>query len=382
MWWGGSGREARLLAGSGAGRTGPVSGCRGGVWDNTPITETHKDRCLMQAMGKKSELAECLDKAGNTPVNRMRAVSIVPEDGFTVPVAARIMHVSDRTVQRWIRRHEDGGIEALRDAPGRGREPAVPFDEIRAVALTLEEESELVPRLMIEEVRRVAGYLYSACHMRRLHAMRMSPKRSVTIYGHAASSGEVKAWQERARSEIRRACRRGYRVVAQDESTFGKSGIDGRRLCSTKGEPVHVTRTGSKQNIVVYGAIVDDGKRLMRQNNLFNSESFVGYLKEVRRKWGKVLLLADNAPQHKARRVKECLEDHPEIRIMYLPVATPRLNVVEEWRHQAKYGLPVSRYYKRMEDLTRVISEYFRTCSLNLDLYNHLWHVVWGWHFL
>lgn len=61
--------------------------------------------------------------------------------------------------------------------------------------------------------------------------------------------------------EISRACRRGYRVVAQDEFTLGKCSIDGRRLWSTKGESVHVTRTGSRQNIMVYGAIADDGTR-------------------------------------------------------------------------------------------------------------------------
>ena len=60
----------------------------------------------------------------------------------------------------------------------------------------------------------------------------------------------------------------------------------------------------------------------MRQYGRFGGPTFVRYLKEVRRKWGRVLLVTDSASQHKHRKVRKCLEEHGVLEILYLPTAT------------------------------------------------------------
>ena len=59
----------------------------------------------------------------------------------------------------------------------------------------------------------------------------------------------------------------------------------------------------------MYGTLAEDGTRLMRQYGRFDGPTFVRHLKEVRRKWGKVLLVTDNASQHKHREMRQCLEE-------------------------------------------------------------------------
>ena len=126
----------------------------------------------------------------------------------------------------------------------------------------------------------------------------------------------------------------------------------------------------------MYGALAEDGTRLMRQYERFDGPTFVRYLKEARRKWGKVLLIMDNAGQHKTKAVRKYLEEHDGLEILYLPAATPKLSAVESVWKDAKYRLVTSEHYETLEDLTHAVSEYFRTCSIRLDIYKFLYRCV------
>ena len=137
-----------------------------------------------------------------------------------------------------------------------------------------------------------------------------------------------------------------------------------------------VSSHGRRDRTVVYGTLAEDGTRLTRQYGRFNNPTFVRYLKEARRKWGKVLLIMDNAGQHKTKAARKYLEEHDEVEILYLPTATPRLSAVESVWRDAKYRLVTSEHCETLEDLTHAVSEYFRTCSIRLDIYKFLYRCV------
>ena len=137
-----------------------------------------------------------------------------------------------------------------------------------------------------------------------------------------------------------------------------------------------VSRHGRRDKTIVYGTLAEDGTRLMRQYGRFDGPTFVRYLKEVRRKWGKALLVTDNASQHKHREVWQYLEEHDGLEILCLPTATPELSAVESVWKDARYRLVTSEHYETLENLTHAASEYFRTCSIRLDIYKFLYRRV------
>ena len=151
---------------------------------------------------------------------------------------------------------------------------------------------------------------------------------------------------------------------------------NGRKLWSRVGDPVTVSRHGRRDRTIVFGALAEDGTRLMRQYGRFDGPTFVRYLKEVRRKWGKALLIMDNAGQHKTKAVRKYLEEHDEVEILYLPIATPRLCAVESVWKYARYRLVTSEHHETLEDLTHAVSEYFGTCSIRLDIYRFLYRCM------
>ncbi len=298
--------------------------------------------------------------------------------GYATRDAAYFADVDRRTVQLWAARFDEDGMDGLRDAPGRGRPPRVKYERIKKLADRLSGKNMLTPRKLRNWIRGKLFARYSLCSVRRImRSLGFSSKRSTTEYASAAGGGdEVRQWQADAAGTISGAKQRGSTIVAQDESIFIRIGTNGRKPWSRVGDPVAVGRSGRRDKTIVYGALAGDGTRLMRQYEKFDGPTFVKYLKEVRRKWGKVLLITDNASQHKHGKVREYLEGHDEVRILYLPTATPKLSAVESVWRDAKYRLVTSEHYETLEDLTHAVSEYFRTCLIKLDIYRFLYRCI------
>ena len=213
----------------------------------------------------------------------------------------------------------------------------------------------LTPRKLRNWIRGKLYIQYSLCSVRRiLRFLGFSSKRSTTRYASAADADAIKRWQADA-DAIKRwqadaadmisgAKRRGFTIVVQDESIFLRTGTNGRKLWSRVGDPVAVTRYGRRDRTVVYGALAEDGTRLMRQYEKFDGPTFVRYLEEVRRKWGKAFLIMDNASQHKTKGVREYLEGYDGMEILYPPTATPELSMVEAIWKDTKYRLVTSEH--------------------------------------
>ena len=241
---------------------------------------------------KIRELTEAMHAERDIRIrNRMMAVRGILA-GYPTKDAAYFADVDRRTVQLWMARFDEGGIGGLRDAPGRGRPPRAGYGRIRKLADRLAGKNMLTPRKLRNWIRGKLNARYSLCSMRRiLRLLGFSSKRSATMYASAADSDAVRQWQAGAAGTISWAKRRGFAVVVQDESIFIRIGTNGRKLWSRVGEPVAVIRHGRRDRTVVYGALAEDGTRLMRQYERFDGPTFVRYLKEARRKWGKVLLI-------------------------------------------------------------------------------------------
>ena len=294
---------------------------------------------------KIRELTEAMHAERDIRIrNRMMAVLGVLK-GHSTRIASDFADVDQRTVQLWVARFDEGGISGLRDAPGRGRASRARYGRIRKLADRLAGENMLTPGKLRNWICWRLDARYSLCSVRRILCfLGFSSKRSATMYASAADADSVRQWQADATGTISGAKRRGFAVVVQDESIFIRIGTNGRKLWSRVGEPVAVIRHGRGDRTIVFGALAEGGTRLMRQYGKFDGPTFVRYLKKVRRKWGKVLLVTDNVSQHKHRDVLKYLEEHDGLEILYLPTATPKLGAVESVWKDAKYRLVTSEH--------------------------------------
>lgn len=89
----------------------------------------------------------------------------------------------------------------------------------------------------------------------------------------------------------------------EDESIFINMGRDDFNLRALAGGMM-VERSGSRICVAVYGAVVYDGIRLMRTCDASNAANFVGSPELARRRRGKVMVITNNAPPHKQKKVR------------------------------------------------------------------------------
>ena len=130
---------------------------------------------------------------------------------------------------------------------------------------------------------------------------------------------------------------------------------------------------GRHSKVVVYGAMATDRRRFFRTYDRFDGDTFLAYLKELRRHFGKVNVIMDNASQHSTRNVNAFLaKNRKDIRVMYLPAATPELSAIEEYWHQPRRDVLVSEYYATFAQVRHTLSEYLRTSGSRLDVMKYI----------
>jgi transposase len=145
-------------------------------------------------------------------------------------------------------------------------------------------------------------------------------------------------------------------------------------MWTPEGKRPIVTVTGSHQRTCVFGTITIDGKQFFRQFDVFNQYTFLKYLKELQRKFRKLLLFIDRAVQHHTSiMIRKHLEENKKaIRVEYLPKGSSDYNAVEECWRQGKDDLLVSKYYPRFCNLKSAITNYYRTRRFKLDITKYL----------
>ncbi|MGH9999721.1 MAG: transposase [Nitrososphaeraceae archaeon] len=163
-----------------------------------------------------------------------------------------------------------------------------------------------------------------------------------------------------------------WTVLVQDESIFVHDYIVRRKKWISSDKRPIITVTGSRKKTIVFGCLSLDGKQLFKQYDEFNSKTFVDYLKQVQKRFGKIVIFVDRATPHCSKITTRFLDSNKDtIRLEYFPVGSPEFNAVEECWRQGKYHI-LSTYYSLFNFLKDTISYYYRTTRFNLNIVKYL----------
>ena len=318
---------------------------------------------------KREELERaCRGEKDRKVRSRMLAVRMVRVHNLSVEEAADYMMQCPNWVRNWLRRYDEGGPDGLRDLPRSGRPRRIPSDTIDGIVAGVA-GSGITPKGLQRIMHEEAGVkLHVTCVGKIMHARGLPPKAPERIHANRAGKRAVQDWQYRLGKRISCLKRGGFVLAAEDESFFIHDMIVGRKYWSPVGSPIGITYTGSHKKITAYGSITADGRQFFRTCEKFDAPTFVRYLKEMQRRFGKVAVVVDRAPPHKAKAVRKLLRENKNIKIIYLPKGSPFLNAMEECWHRGKRVLLVSEYYKTFLEMHQAVSLYYRTARFKLDL--------------
>ena len=291
-------------------------------------------------------------------------------------MAEKELHKSRWWAYRWLSRFDKLGLEGLKDQPRSGSRP--PFISEKMMSKIRQKLSEnqsgWEAKQVMDLIHKKTGVRYHEVRIYRLlHRWGILTKgASEEVCKYSIRRGK-KGFQKGVLEALEQI-QAGFTIAVQDESIFVHDVIVKRKLWLPKGVRPVATMAGSHQRTCVFGTLTMEGKQLFRQYDVFNQYTFLDYLKQVRRRLGKVIMLADRARQHRSKKVLGYLEDNKDaVRIVHLPKGSPEFNAVEGccWR-QGKHDLQVSKYYPKFTDLKSTISRYYRTRRFNLDVVKYL----------
>jgi len=269
----------------------------------------------------------------------------------------------------WLKKFRDGGWEALAERIAEGPAPKLS-----------EKQRQQVKRWILGKDPRQYGFDFGLWSRRIVQALiqeRMGVALGLTAVGRLLASlnitpqkplrrayerdpQAVRLWLEQTYPKLKRRARRlGAKIFFLDEAGFQSDPPLGRTY-GLKGQTPVVVTSGQRQSLNVISAVNARGEFwAATYTGKLNAEAFVAFLENfMRGRRGKVFLVIDGHPAHKANRVKQLvasmagrLELHP------LPAYAPDLNPDEfVWSHMKTNGVS-KKPLKKNESLKDRIEE-------------------------
>lgn len=152
----------------------------------------------------------------------------------------------------------------------------------------------------------------------------------------------IKQWKENEYPKIRkRAKKRKAHIFFLDEAGVRSDDQLGRTW-GRKGQTPIVKITGHRQSVNIVSAVSTKGAFwYMVYTDRLNAERFIEFLRAFLRRRGKVILIIDGHPSHRANKVKEYVKSTKgRLELYFLPPYAPDLNPDEfVWNRIKKNGI-------------------------------------------
>lgn len=283
---------------------------------------------------------------------RLHAVRRVREDGEKPSEVMRSMGLCRTTIYRWLRAYDAEGDKALRSTKAAGPVPKLSEKQRQQVRTWIIGKD---PRQYGFDfglwTRRIVGVLISekfgvtlgvTAIGRLLASLDITPQRPLRR-AYERDPEAVSAWVADVYPKLhRRAKQAGASVFFLDEAGFSSEPALGRTY-GLKGHTPIVPTTGQRQKVNAISAISAKGGFWsdVYTGNL-NAARFLEFLKAFRRGGrGKVFLIVDGHPSHRAKIIKEYVQSTGGmLELHFLPPYAPDLNPDEfVWQHAKTNGV-------------------------------------------
>jgi transposase len=276
----------------------------------------------------------------STPEERLQAVQLL-KGGKEAAVVAGMFGVSRSILFRWQQKYDQGGSIALdtKKSPGpASRLNLMELSKLYAVITggdprQLGFDSGLWTRKIIRElIRREFGAKFSEVQVGRLlNKIGLSPQQP--LY-RAYRQGLMEEWKKIAYPKIRRlAADEGAGVFFADEASIRTDHHARAPWVPDEQTPV-VSATRERKSLNMISAVSPRGElRFQIHEGKLDAVTFIGFLEALLDSVpGKVLLIVDDHPVHKAKKVSEFVRDKAGGRliIIFLPPSSAELNP-DEW---------------------------------------------------
>ena len=252
---------------------------------------------------------------------------------------ALILFQPPSIVYDWLPRMHSGGLDALRDQAKPGRPPKIDPNLYGDISGMIDKQPAAcgilsnvwTSRLIIIMLSLKFGIKSASPSTvyRMMRKMNKSWKLPCRPFDHLTPSDDAK---EQLKAElgqkIAEAATRSLRVFWIDETHFTTKTKLGRTWLA-RGLSMMCKIKPYDKRCTCFAALGAEGTIHRRYYDRGNTECMIDFVRSIREKYGKTLLVVDNTSYHKSRALIGTIETYGgDIRLEYLPAYSPDLNPV------------------------------------------------------
>jgi transposase len=152
-----------------------------------------------------------------------------------------------------------------------------------------------------------------------------------------------------------------YEIFFEDECHF-KLTLSILRAWFLKGTSPEIKSPVDRFKLSVFGAMGMNGQLIISQSDIFNAETFRGFLEKILAeaeigrsssgKIKKILLVLDNAKYHHALLLEPWLKEMDDrIELFFLPPYSPDLNAIEMFWKKTRRAATHNRFFESLDKL-------------------------------
>src|SRR6266536_542734 len=311
---------------------------------------------------------------------RMQAVRRVVEDGELPSEVMKSYGLCRTTIYPWLREFKDKGWEALAESIAQGREPKLTDPQKQRVKRWILGKdprqygfdfglwSRRIVQQLIEEKMGVSLCLTSVGKL--LASLDITPQKPLRR-AYERDPKAVQLWLDEVYPNLKkRAKKLGAKIFFLDEAGFQSDPPLGRTY-GLKGKTPVVTTSGQRQSINVISAVNARGEFwAATYGGKLDAEAFVAFVKNfMSGRRGKVFLVVDGHPAHKANIVKELVKSMKgRLELHFLPPYAPDLNPDEfVWSYMKGNGVS-KKPLKQNESMRQRVEEDLANIQQNRSL--------------
>ena len=298
--------------------------------------------------------------------DRIKTILLL-DDGYSTDQISRILLLDETTIRKYLASYQNGGL------------PVLTSDNYQPYVGKLSEEQEIelyeyVAERLFLDVYPIIAWTYQKFTARfSPSGMRDLLRRIGFVYKKAdhvpakADPEEQRKWLE-AFNKLMEVKSSETPVLFVDavHPTFNSRPAYG---WIPRGVKAEIPANSGREHINLHGAVnAETQEVIVVENEKMTGESSLELLKKVEERYPDapdIYVALDNAPYHYSQAVKDyCLQSR--IRLIYLPVYSPNLNLIERlWRFMYKHTL-YNRYYPTFAEFRMELLFFFDRLSAEL----------------
>lgn len=295
--------------------------------------------------------------------DRIKAVLFLNE-GFSYQQTARLLMLDDETIRRYRRHYEKEGVDGLLESRYIGSKQMLSKRQQLGLIQHLRSKTYLQVKDICVYVKVKYGKTYSVSGMTQyLHRQGFVYKKTKQIPGKAdKEKQEVFIEQYKGLKESKSKEDRIYFL----DATHPRHNSRVSYGWIYKGDVKTIKANTGRARMNLNGALnIEDMDITVLEEETVNAQSVLRLFKklEKKQKEGDIYVIMDNARYNRNKVVKKYAQDHPRIKIRYLPSYSPNLNPIERLWHYFHKKVLYNQYYETLDEFEKTVRRFFITIS-------------------